>query len=844
VRRSWEWLGLNLGKHAGVVACVGLALTIVLGAGLSLVKFSTSNADYLNANDPAAIGNTEYTSQFGGDPIAVLFTMRQGSTIDDLLTPGNQVVMQRVDNALTRDPGVYDVISPLTAMDFASRLEGIGQKVAASMVISAYERDPSQRSKTVRSTWISAEAKQLSTFTPAEEVLSDPRWVHFILNDPDGRIRPALTAFVPDDRHVLMAVFLKPNLSFNEELTAAARVEAITGSARYANATTVTTGVPEVEKDVSDYIRTGLRDLVALAALVMCLILLLAFRVRWRLLPLGVLGVGMIWAFGLVGFLGIPLTFATLTAVPVLMGVGMDYAIQMHARIEEEVCLNRSLHPIQSAARGLGPALLIVTFDAVFAFAALWFARVPAVRQFGSLMVVGIIAVCCCSLLLTLSILGIREYRSPTKARDLSAGALSRAVVRLSGLSAKAALPAIVIALVVFVAGVAVEGKLVLQPDPIKWLNPDSAAVQQIKLLQSVTGSDNQIGIIVNTKTPFSQQTVDYVTKLTETEQRKYGAILYPGAGLVSSADEFLTAPGADVVPPTATQIAEFYRLTPESLQKAMVGPNRHSLDVILLSRTNDFSRLEPVIDNLQKDAPPPAGITVAPGGIGVVSVGLLENLAKSRALLTYLALLFVGAFLALRLRSLVRSLLSLIPVLIAVGAVTLLALALHVTLSPLTAVSGPLVVAVCTEFTSLILLRFVEERRRGLAPRDAMTVTASRTGRAFMVSGMTAFAGIAVVATSSMPMLRDFGIVMALNVAVALLSALIVLPPVLVWAEETGGWVSRGLLKPVPTPIEFSTDPGGPIGHPPRRADATDNEDSDEEIPARTDSLSPIAKP
>lgn len=841
MRRSWEWLGLNLGRHAGVVACAGLALTIVLGAGLGLVEFSTSNSDYLNANDPAAIGNRAYTSQFGGDPIAVLFTMRRGSTVDNLLTSANQAVMRRVDDALMRDPAVYDVISPLSALGFSSRLEGSGQNVAASMVISAYERDPSPRSRAARSAWITAEAEQISSFTPTEEVLSNPRWVHFILHGPDGHVRSAVSAFVPDDRHVLMAVFLKSDLTFNQELAAAARVQAITGSAHYSNATTVTTGVPEIEKDVSSYIRTGLRDLVALAAVVMCLILVLAFRVRWRLLPLGVLGVGMIWAFGLVGFLGIPLTFATLTAVPVLMGVGIDYSIQMHARIEEEVCLNRSSHPIQSAARGLGPALLIVTFDAVFAFAALWFARVPAVRQFGSLMVVGIIAVCCCSLLLTLAILGIREYRSPTNARDLSAGALSRAVVRLSGLSPKAALPAIVIALTVFVPGVALEGRLVLQPDPIKWLNPDSAAVQQIKLLQSVTGSDNQIGIIVNTKTLFSQRTVDYVTRLTETEQRKYGSILYPGAGLVSSADEFLTPPGADVVPPTAHQIRQFYRLAPRSLQKAMVGSNGHSLAVILLSRTNDFSRLEPIIDNLQKDAPPPPGITVAPGGIGVVSVGLLENLAKSRALLTYLALLFVGAFLALRLRSLIRSLLSLIPVLIAVGAVTLLALALHVTLSPLTAVSGPLVVAVCTEFTSLILLRFVEERRRGLSPRDAMTVTASRTGRAFAVSGMTAFAGIAVVATSTMPMLRDFGIVMALNVAVALVSALTVLPPVLVWAESTGGWVSRGLLKPVPAPIEFASDSQSPVGHMPTCGRASDDGHSDEHIPAHAD---PMAKP
>ena len=70
--------------------------------------------------------------------------------------------------------------------------------------------------------------------------------------------------------------------------------------------------------------------------------------------------------------------------------------------------------------------------------------------------------------------------------------------------------------------------------------------------------------------------------------------------------------------------------------------------------------------------------------------------------------------------------------------------------------------------------------------------MAASRTGRAFIVSGLTAVSGIAVIATSQLPLLRDFGIVVGLNVAVALLSALTVLPPLLVWADQRG-WVSKG---------------------------------------------------
>ena len=75
--------------------------------------------------------------------------------------------------------------------------------------------------------------------------------------------------------------------------------------------------------------------------------------------------------------------------------------------------------------------------------------------------------------------------------------------------------------------------------------------------------------------------------------------------------------------------------------------------------------------------------------------------------------------------------------------------------------------------------------------------VIAACTGRAFVVSALTALAGVAVIATSSLPLLRDFGIIVAMNVAVALLSALVFLPPMLVWADAPNrGWVSRGLVK------------------------------------------------
>ncbi|MGD0379959.1 MAG: MMPL family transporter [Acidimicrobiales bacterium] len=824
MRRTWEWLGLNLGKRAGTVAICGLLITLGLGFGITTLRFTTSNSDYLNTNDPAWINNVNYENVFGGDPMAVLFTMKPGTTVDNLLTKSNIAAFKNISSKLAKDPWVFSAVTPLDALQFAQKLlsSPTGSPLdspAFSLLQSAISRDTDPADKQIRAHYLTQEGIELAKTDPADQVLTNPQWMQFIIHEQDGSVRQSLKTFVHDNHHALLAVYLKGDLNINQETTAASSVTNIIDHAKFQNVTTITTGVPALLKTINDYLKHGIIVLALLAGAIMMTILLLSFTVRWRLLAFAIVALGLVWGFGLVGYFHVPLTLATIAALPVLLGVGMDYAIQMHSRIEEEVILDRASHPIQAAARGLGPALLVVTFDAVFAFMALWFAKTPAIREFGSLLVIGIIAVCVCSIIATLAVLGIREYKSPTKGKDFSQGRLSRVAVFLGSLPQRTAVPLAIVSVVILLSGIAVEGKLALQTDPISWVNPQSQAIKDIVQLKTATGSNNEIAMRISTNHPWSNQTVDYVVNFSHQLEKKYPNTLFPGAGLINTIDQFVTVKGMKEIPPTGAEMEAIYLVAPPGIVKTTVADHGTALNVIFLGRTDTLDQLAPVVKDLEGGINAPPGISVAPGGIATVGVGLIQNLEASRIKLTYLAILFVGAFLTLRLRSLIRALLSLVPVLVAVGAVSLIGVAFHLKLSPVTAVAGPLVVAVCTEFTSLILLRFVEERARGLTPRQAMDATARRTGRAFMVSGMTAIAGVGVLGLSSMPLLSDFGVIVAINITVALLSALIVLPPILVWADQRN-WVSRGLLKAPPAPYmtideRYPEQVGAPVGAP-----------------------------
>jgi hydrophobe/amphiphile efflux-3 (HAE3) family protein len=838
VQKFWSQMAVTLGRRAGIVALAGLVVTIALGFGLTRLEFATGQDSYLNAEDEVAIDNEAYQDLFGGQIMITLFTLEDGMTIADLTTGENAEAIRAVTEELEANDKIKAVVSPLTAIEFSNNLlqrditdpsnpepaASPLSAIAGSVLGDAIERDPTPEGAAAREadraitacrllgptalspdceeTGFAAEPGQLSP-DPALASLDNPEWVEFLLFGNDGEIRKSLRSFFPDPEHALMITRLEGNADIETEGAAAVAVKEAwakqTTDGMLDRAEVTVTGAPVLLKDINDYLRGGLLQLGALAVVIMALLLLVLFDVRWRLLPLGVILLASLWTFGLAGYLGIPLSVVTIAGLPVLLGMGIDYAIQVHARVEEEVVVDRSDHPIQEMARNLGGPLVIVTLAAVIAFLSLQAAQVPMIRQFGLLLALGISVVLVSSLVIPMAALGAREYKSRTEGNDFRTGKLGTAVVKLGSLPPKMAIPFMLASVAVLIGGVVVEGELELQTDPVQWVNQDTQNRRDIATLEREVDSSSELGIYVTVEDEealFSDETAAWVHEFTNETAAAYPDQIARSSSILTPLSFLLEIEGAGDVAPTGDQMRAAYEAAPDAIKEFTVNLDgeQPALNILLTTRPGTLGDRAVMVGEIRDEADPPAGIRATPSGLAVVGVGLLENLESNRAQLTYLAIGLMAVYLTLRLRSLVRGVLCLVPVLIATGLSSLVAFAFGLKLSPMTAVGGPIVIAMCTEFTTLILLRFVEERRRGLAPQAASDIAAARTGRAFILSALTGVVGVGVIATSSLPILRDFGLVVGMNVVVALLSALIVLPPMLVWADQRQ-WVSRGLV-------------------------------------------------
>ncbi len=165
------------------------------------------------------------------------------------------------------------------------------------------------------------------------------------------------------------------------------------------------TGVPVVLHDLSSQISGSIAGLLIAALLVMAATLLIVFRSRLRLLPLGVALAATGITFGLLAVLGISLTMASIAVLPILIGLAVDYGIQFQARAEEArrggdgtggpISAQRA---VAEAAGRAAPTIATAALATATGFLVLLLSPVPMVQGFGLVLVAGIAVALLCAL--------------------------------------------------------------------------------------------------------------------------------------------------------------------------------------------------------------------------------------------------------------------------------------------------------------------------------------------------------------------------------------------------------------------------------------------------------------
>ncbi len=845
-----------------------IAVLAVAGFALALRLQPDAGVDTLVGRSTASYGATAtYRARFGDDPIIVLV---RGDLTKLLLTQdlerliGLEGCISGNTPAQVTPPGgasgpcgrlrathpVKVVFGPGTFINEATRQlgEGFARRLQATKQRSDDAATTARRSarrqglsaaataravraaQTVVAQDFQAEVIGLAVRYGLRSIprLDDPSFISTLVFDqtrPPGTPKRKFAYLFPvqgngPGRTALVQVRLKAGLSEAARSDAIALIRAAVKMKAWAprnGATYTVTGAPVVVSDLTASITRSMIALLVAALLVMAATLALVFRSRLRLLPLAIAVAAAALTFGGLSLAGASLTMASIAVLPVLIGLAVDYAIQLQSRVTEEQGTALGAAPAARRAALLGtPTVAVAAAATAAGFLALTLSPVPMVRGFGILLVAGIAIAFACALLGVPAALVLAERRGPPRRAARAAPAFLTAAgarVRRAGAGAldyATRNPGRVLAIAVAVAatGWALDTQTRVESDIQKLVPQDLPALRDLDALQRSSGVGGEIDVVIEGADLTRPQVLRWMIAYQSGVLKHYGySAAKRGCGRAEicpafSLPDLFTTPGSRA---SAAQISDLLDAVPPYFSSSVITADRRTATLAFGIRLMTLDRQKAVLDVLRArlDDGRPPGVRAAVAGLPVLAADAnAEVSSNSRRLLTLLAgLAAVALVLLAALRGVARALVPLVPIALATGWSALVLFALRIPLNPMSVTLGALVVAISTEFSVLLSERYRQERRGGHDPAEALRRTYRSTGAAVLASGATAIAGFAVLVVSDIRMLRDFGFVTVVDLTVSLLGVLVVLPAVLLLAERRAAPAGAPLRAPATAP-------------------------------------------
>jgi len=593
---------------------------------------------------------------------------------------------------------------------------------------------------------------------------------------------PQVRALLPDQRHTLMSIEDPVYITDGQRSEILKEIKEAVKLADFPPGCDVTvTGTPALMKSITDAMSASQSQIMLLAGVLMVFALLLVFRhVNWPLLPIPVVFLGIIWTFGAMGLFHIPMTMVSFSAFPLLIGIGIDYAIQFHNRIDEEFA--RGVSPVRAAINTVNHVaipVMIALIVTIAGFVALLNSSVPMIRDFGKLCIIGLIMCYLSSLFVGVTVLwlhesktGSRRKRAITQSKNgLETGsAIGSYVEKTANFCIEKWKAVLVVALILALAGNYLDSQVPVETDTKNYIPQDLPPLIDFRHMSNIYGGTDSIQFIVQGDDLTDPKNLQWMDEFSDYLQKSRDQV-HGATSIVT----YIKQMNGGTLPGDRTEIRAIIDSLPQSAQsKYLSGHNTAMIDVNLGQTASNlglenFDRLTKEFERDLAWVTPPPRISVKMTGNNMVSTATIGALTSGRVEMSLLGLVLIFILLLIIYRDLIKALLPVLPMLVVIGWMGGVMYLGGLKYTPLTATLGALVLGIGSEYAILMMERFYEELHNVGDPFEALRITANRIGSALVASGLTVTFGFAALITSPFNITSNFGLVTVMAVIFAL---------------------------------------------------------------------------
>ncbi len=599
-----------------------------------------------------------------------------------------------------------------------------------------------------------------------------------------------------------------------------------------------------ISHDIDEGTFDNLATLILLAVLVVVVLLAISFRsVKGVVFPLVGLSFALIWTYGLLNFAGARFTALEVAVAPLVLGLGIDYSIHLQRRYNAfRSELDDAAESWLASCARLSTPLGLAVVTTVAAFLANIVSPLPPLETFGIALAVGVISAFINATIVVGALHVVLESSGQNKpAETIRMPRLSKKLVDL-----QRSQQAMVFIVALIISGASIIGAIGLETefDLTDFLDDDMEIMEVRNQLDTSYKSAGWKVVYVLMEPANSASEIDSdFTLLNEMRGLHYDLannhdvvggggsdsspsyegpyrVLYDAVdndvlfgeryGLVITSDNlrrgttadfdlgaaFANLSGNDSIADPFTgdswsdRIAKTVHLEGEQIVHIRIEIR---VDASTSSETSRIVKwfeqeLGSEDDNGKMRSELSGSANVYVTGDLVALQNVLDGLNSSQ--LSSTAISFGVSFVVLILltRRAVPVMVVLTPVVLAtlwvVGSMALLSLKWNVLTVMVTALS----LGIGIDYSIHMWRRFESEREKTTDVWEALEETISTTGVALVLSAGTTALGFLVLLFSPMPVVQQFGLVTALTVTFSLILSIIVLPVLLMLAENTSG--------------------------------------------------------
>ena len=570
-------------------------------------------------------------------------------------------------------------------------------------------------------------------------------------------------------------------------------------------------GMPLVSRGLADYTLSDLKRLPPMTLAIIALILLALFRnIACLVLPLAAVLTAQVWTFGLMAWLGVPISMLTMIVPVFLIAVGTAYCLYL---CSEYMAAAQSVKSPKEAVFRTFNKLTFPTILAVITtlvgLGSLTINRISAIREFAFFAGFG---------MFSLTVFLLTAFPAAMTLFPLPSGKTGRPglpdqllttfldnVVQLNVKHQRMVFAALAIVSVFCLIGIT---RITVETNPVEYFKSGAPVSRHFHdIYQDLSGSfPLNVVMAGNVENYFED-----ITHVKEIDRLKTYLSTLPGVDKVITFSEYLK-----LVNYCLNHFdPKFYALPEEGFELRMLINN---FDVVLgndtLSRfmTSDFSRTNLLLlthlssskDFLETKAKilTKVGTTFSPQlqwdvtGLGIAisasSYQLISGQVKS-LLLTFMLIFAMMALLFISTKVGVIALIpTIFPILVNFGVMGWF----NIPLSFATGMIASIAIGLAVDDTIHYLFRYNSEFKKDLDKDRALKATLSSLGRPIVTTSLTISCGFAILMISHFKPTGLFGLLMVVTMMSALISALILLPGLMLKVELITAW---DLLKWIP---------------------------------------------